>query len=98
MNGPAGPDLNEVRVESQCVDGVVGFHAKPVGESGQHEGHREHQAGADDRDDEAPSSPLQVAQRHTQHGLTLPTFRRIPPDVCLMDTNVTKTTVDYRLS
>ena len=92
------PGLDDVRVETQCVDGVVGLHTKPVGEAGEDEGHREHQAGADDCDHEAPSSPLEVAQRHTQHGLTLPTFTQFSPDVCLMDMKVTKTTVDYRLS
>ena len=87
MNGPAGPDLTRYVSKPKCVDGVVGFHAKTVGESGENKRHREHQAGADDGDDEAPSSPLQVAQRHTQHVVTLPSWRSVRAGVCRIETN-----------
>ena len=59
-------------VDARVVDGVVGFDAEPVREPGEDERHREDDAGADDRDDEASPSPLQVAQRRDQHSSNSP--------------------------
>ena len=48
-----------------------GLHPEPVGQPGQHQRHREHQSGADDRDDdESALAPLQVAKRGGQHVVT----------------------------
>ena len=54
-------------VDARVVDRVVGLDAEPVREPGEDERHREDDAGTDDRDDETPPSPLQVAQGRDQH-------------------------------
>jgi hypothetical protein len=64
-SGCAG--LDHERVDAHGIDGSLGLYPKAVRKSGENERHREHQSGADDRDDEAPPSPLHVAQRREQH-------------------------------
>ncbi|MDT5347514.1 MAG: hypothetical protein QOH91_801 [Mycobacterium sp.] len=48
-------------VDTQGIDGSLGLDTEAVGKPGENEGHAENQSGADDRDDEAPLSPLHVA-------------------------------------
>ena len=64
-SGRAG--LDHECVDTHGIDGSLGLDPKAVRKSGQDERHREDQSGADDRDDEAPHSPLHVAQSREQH-------------------------------
>ena len=66
-NGPDAPALTRNTIDAERVDGLLGLDPEPVGEPGEHERHREDDAGGKDRDDKAPSSPLHVAQRGDQH-------------------------------
>ncbi len=62
-------------VDTQGIDGVAGLDPKAVREPGHHERHPEDQCRADDRDDEAPLSPLHVAQGREEHSPKIPTAR-----------------------
>ena len=53
--------LDHERVDTHGIDGSLGFYVEAVRQAGQDERHREDQSGADDRDDEAPPSPLHIA-------------------------------------
>ena len=61
------PGLDHERIDANGIDGSLGLDLKAVRKSGQDERHREHQSGADHRDDEAPPSPLHIAQSREQH-------------------------------
>ena len=63
--GRAGLDKEHIHAER--IDRLVGLDPESIGEPGEGECHREDDAGGEDRDDEAPSSPLHVAQRGEEH-------------------------------
>ena len=69
--GRAG--LDQEHVDAERIDGLVGLDPEPVREPGEDKRHREDDGGGKDRDDEAPFSPLHVAQRGDQHVRELPT-------------------------
>jgi hypothetical protein len=70
------PVFDHERIYANGIDGSLSLDMKAVRKSGQDERHREHQSGAYYRDDEAPHSPLHIAQSREQHVQTLP-----PPTV-----------------
>jgi hypothetical protein len=70
------PVFDHERIYANGIDGSLSLDMKAVRKSRQDERHREHQSGAYYRDDEAPHSPLHIAQSREQHVQTLP-----PPTV-----------------
>jgi hypothetical protein len=65
---PGRTGLDHESVHADGINGSLRLDPKAVRKPGHYERHREDQAGAQDRDDEAPTSPLHVPQRRKQHG------------------------------
>jgi hypothetical protein len=60
---PGRTVLDKKHVDAERIDGPLRLGPKPVGQTGQHERHREDDGGGQHRDDETSFSPLHVAHR-----------------------------------